>query len=117
MRAVHANEGPARLDQFPTCVLVAEPVGLGAPEDRVGELPSRLVLLAKGLDQLDHPAALLELGEEERLFELLVVILDELPHQRCRGVEDAWRNILLVHSPAREPAQRVPPAFFLRLTQ
>ena len=53
----------------------------------------------RGLDEVDQLPLPLELREDEALLQALVVVLDELPHQRRGLVEDVWRDVLLRPQP------------------
>ena len=57
------------------------------------------VLFPQHLDQLDHLVSLLELGEDEVLLVLLVVLLHELTYQR-RGLQEEFRpHVVFVAQP------------------
>jgi hypothetical protein len=81
VRPVRADERPHGPDQAGAIVGLAEASWRRLTQDQRGHLPAGLVLLVQHLDQVGQFLAFLELGEDELLFELLVVVLNELADQ------------------------------------
>ena len=76
-------------------LLLAELVSHGIPEDHFRYFPPGLVLLPQDLDEVGQPLLLLELREDEVFFELLVLVLYELPHEQGWLVEHVGRHVFL----------------------
>jgi len=83
VRTVHPDELPERSRESGAVSGVGGGRWNGMVEDVPGEGPAGSVLLAKGGDQIGELASFLEARKELRLFQLLVVALDEAADERC----------------------------------
>lgn len=92
---MRADERLACPDYRLATVLFLEAVVVRLAQDHVGELATGVVLLLQHLYQIGERVLLLERGEDEVFFELLVVILHEVPHQHGGRAKQFRRDVLL----------------------
>src|ERR1700682_485517 len=99
VRAVHADEGLQRTGETCAIARVADGRRHSQLENVLGHRPTCSVLLAQDGDQIHELPRLLEPREQLRLFQLLVIALDEAPDEARRQREHIDARVLLSLQP------------------
>lgn len=92
---VHADELPQRVRQLAPVVGMADGRQRGQMQRRIGEPSASLVLLQQHVHQVHQRVGLAKAGEQEALFELFVVVLDERADDPGRLRQRLWRQVLV----------------------
>src|SRR5262245_43824963 len=94
MSSVHANERPTRGRGLASNDVARRGSHIDLTKELVGQLSSCLVLTAQNGNEVHELSRSLETREQEVLFELLAVILDEATDDARRSLERGGRRLL-----------------------
>src|SRR5881392_1535113 len=78
VRVIHADELAHRIDKLPSITSILERLACREMHRDVGQLSSGLMLLQKHIHKIDKFVRLLEAWEKKILFQLLVIIFNEV---------------------------------------
>ena len=95
MGTVHADERVQRVGEPSALGIIFRGTGHGQLLDLRGEAASRLVLLKKGVDQVNQLARFSKTGKQVILLQLLVVLLHEVADDSGRVRQNCGIEILL----------------------
>jgi hypothetical protein len=99
VRAIHADKLAHRIGKLPSIICILERMTRREMHRYVGQPPPGLVLLQKHIHKIDKFVRLLEAREKKILFQLFVIIFDEIANDFCGISQRLGRQILFAIDP------------------